>query len=113
MKDKRGTRNGIPIDLHRPAAPLFGLGSVYATPAVLRHLEQHGRKPSELLAYHAGGEWGHVPPKDADANDRAVNDGSRILSAYLVEGRRIWVITDAANDDGARTSTVLLFAEEY
>ncbi|WP_186510718.1 hypothetical protein [Caenimonas sedimenti] len=54
-----------------------------------------------------------MPPAEAAANDRSIQDGSRILSAYLVEGRRIWVITDAANDNGARTSTVLLFAEEY
>ncbi|TWO72980.1 hypothetical protein FN976_01710 [Caenimonas sedimenti] len=113
MKDRHGTRNGVPIDPHRPSAPLFGLGSVYATPAVLQHLKQHGRRPSELIGYHAGGDWGHVPPAEAAANDRSIQDGSRILSAYLVEGRRIWVITDAANDNGARTSTVLLFAEEY
>jgi hypothetical protein len=106
-------RQRVRIDPHRPAKPLFGLGSVYGTPAVLQHLEAHGRKPSEFLGYHAGGDWGQVSPADAAANERAVNDGSRILSAYLVEGRRIWVITDAADDSGTRGSTVLLFAEEY
>lgn len=104
---------GNPLQVHRPANPLFGLGHVYATPAVLRHLSLHGRVAAELLAYHAGGEWGSVPADDAASNTRAVKDGSRILSVYLVEGRRIWCITDAADEKGTRHSTALLFAEEY
>lgn len=114
MTDEKFPRPcGNPIQVHRPATPLFGLGHVYATPAVLRHLSVHGRFAAELLAYHAGGEWGSVPTEDATSNMRAVKDGSRILSAYLVEGRRIWCITEAADDEGTRHSTVLLFAEEY
>jgi hypothetical protein len=114
MTDEMRRRpRGDPIQVHRPAKPLFGLGHVYATPAVLRHLSVHGRLAAELLAYHAGGVWGLVPAEDATSNTRAIKDGSRILSAYLVEGRRIWCITDAADEGGTRHSTVLLFADEY
>ncbi|RYH28382.1 MAG: hypothetical protein EON54_23420, partial [Alcaligenaceae bacterium] len=105
MTDENQNKESILIHPHRPTKALFGLGSLYATPAVVRHLELHGRFPAELLGYHAGGEWGQLPSEDAAANDRAVKDGSRILSAYVVEGRRIWVITDAADDDGVRSST--------
>ena len=52
--------------------------------------------------------------EDAALNRAAVTDGSRILSAYVVEGDRLWVITDAAHDDeGNRQSTCLLLPEEY
>jgi hypothetical protein len=96
-----------------PTRPLFGSGTVYATPAVLDYLAAHGRRPAELLGFHQGGEWGELSPADRKANDLAVKDGSRILSCYLVEGRKVFVITEAAGDDDRRGSTCLLFAEEY
>jgi hypothetical protein len=37
-----------------------------------------------------------------EANDRAVVDGSHILSSYLVEGERVWVITESVNEQGVR-----------
>lgn len=112
MKNKKHPY-GSPIQVHRSAQPLFELGLIYGAPEVLRHLSVHGRIASELLAYHAGGEWGSIPVEDAASNTVAVQDGSRILSTYLVEGRHIQCITDAAGEDGTRYSTVLLFAQEY
>jgi hypothetical protein len=97
----------------RPTRPLFGTGAVYATPGVLSHLAAHSRKPAELLGFHQGGDWGDVSAADRKANDLAVKDGSRILSCYLVEGRKVFVITEAAEADDRRASTCLLFAEEY
>jgi hypothetical protein len=93
--------------------PLFGSGAVYATPAVLDYLAAHGRRPAELLGFHQGGEWGELSPADRKANDLAVKDGSRIVSCYVVEWRKIFVVTEAAGDDARRASTCLLFAEEY
>jgi hypothetical protein len=92
---------------------LFGLGVVYATPQAITFLMGHGRKPAELLGFHQAGDWGDVSAADRKANDLAITDGSRVLSCYLVEGRKIFVITEAAGDDELRASTCLLFAEEY
>jgi hypothetical protein len=62
-----------------------------------------------LLSQHAHGEWGDLCEEDWAANDRAVVEGGRILSAYqLPSGNRIWVITEAD-----RSSTCLLRPDEY
>jgi hypothetical protein len=42
-------------------------------------------------------------------NDRSVEDGCRVLSAYhLRDGTKIWVITEAD-----RSATTILLPEEY
>jgi hypothetical protein len=92
---------------------LFELGTVYGSPAVLEHLEVHSLYPNALLGAHCHGDYGVVNEDAARANDRAVIDGGRILSAYLVEGKSVWVITDAVNEQGVRLSTTLLFPSEY
>jgi hypothetical protein len=100
--------------LRQAGKPLFELGMVYGTPAVLKHLEAHGRYPSALLGAHCHGDYGLVDEDDWKANDRAVVDGSRILSSYFVEkGERIWAVTDAVDEQGVRRSTTLLFPSEY
>lgn len=99
--------------LRQSGKPLFELGMVYGTPAVLKHLEAHGLYPNALLGAHCHGDYGLVSEHDSKANDQAVVDGSRILSAYLVEGERVWVITDAVNEQGVRQSTTLLYPREY
>jgi hypothetical protein len=48
------------------------------------------------LFWHSQGFWGEVSEGDQQANDRAVEDGERILSAYIAEnGTRFWIITEA------------------
>ena len=89
--------------------PLFPLGQTVATPGALQALEESGESPLEFLKRHVHGDWGEVGSDDARANDRAVRDGSRILSAYRTNsGNRIWVITEAD-----RSSSCLLLPEEY
>jgi len=51
---------------------------------------------------------------DMRANAEALRCGSRILSAYvLATGVKIWIITEAENDEGNRAATTLLLPEEY
>lgn len=90
------------------AAPLFLLGRVVATPGALKLLVMAGQDPGELLDRHQSGDWGNVPPADAAENRRSVRHGWRILSAYQVGSRRIWIITEAD-----RSSTCLLLPEDY
>ena len=94
--------------------PLFKLGQVVATPGALESLEKAGQSPWEFLSRHAGGDWGTVDAGDSAANDAALKDGSRILSAYLLkDGVKIWVITEAEDDHGHRAATTILLPDEY
>ncbi len=84
----------------------FELGRVVATPGALKLLDWPGAL--SLIARHRRGDWGDLKPDDREANERALADGDRILSAYEVEGERVWVITEAD-----RSSTCVLLAREY
>lgn len=95
--------------------PLFKLGQVVATPGALEALERAGQTPWEFLSLHLVGNWGVVDAEDAEANNRALKDGSRLLSAYMLkDGKtKIWVITEAQDDQGNRSATTLLLPDEY
>jgi hypothetical protein len=67
-----------------------------------------GVSPAVLLARHRSCDWGDVDADDRRANDRAVREGSRILSAYKTAAGRVWLITEPA-----RSATTLLVPEEY
>jgi hypothetical protein len=100
-----------PCDLrsHQLAKPLFPLGRIVATRAVLSHLEHHGIAADLYLKRHVIGDWGTVPAEDAQANCLAVERHARILSSYpTVGGLTIWVITEAD-----RSATTPLFPDEY
>ena len=84
------------------------LGALLATPGALRLLVRAGVSPTMLLARHASGDWGDVPPEDADENRLSIEHGFRVLSSYSVDGERIWIITEAD-----RSATTLLLPEEY
>ena len=94
--------------------PLFSLGGVVATPAALALLEKPGVATVTLLNRHQCGDWGDLNRHDRVANDAALVNGSRLLSAYVIKGERVWVITEAVGEDGAtRVSTCILLPEEY
>ncbi len=88
--------------------PLFPLGQVVATPAVLAHFTAHGLSLLRYLNRHSRGDWGDVPSEDAAANVASIERGTRILSSYKVADETVWVITEAD-----RASTTLLFPSEY
>ena len=81
--------------------PKFPLGQTLATPGALKALEESGQSPAFFLEKHVQGDWGTLGDEDKQANDQALVDGSRILSAYrTLKGERIWIITEAADDTG-------------
>jgi len=86
----------------------FPLGQIVATPGALALLDRGGVNAAELIRQHQSGDWGNVPPEDAEENELAIVQGYRILSSYLIAEERIWVITEAD-----RSSTTLLLPEEY
>ena len=94
--------------------PKFQLGRLLSTPAALKAIQDAGQEPAFFLEKHAAGEWGDVCADDGQANDQALVDGSRILSAYkTLKGVRIWIITEAVGDDGKRAATTFLEPSEY
>lgn len=87
----------------------FPLGRILATSGALSALANSGQTALEFLARHSRGDWGEVCKEDQAANDRAVEVGERILSAYkTTRGVRIWIITE-----WDRSVTTLLLPEEY
>jgi len=96
------------------SAPLFPLGRIVFTLGATDSATWD--EIFELLARHVRGDWGCVAPEDAAANDRAVQVGLRILSAYAIDcdvetygcGDRIWIVTEAD-----RSVTTILLPSEY
>jgi hypothetical protein len=96
--------------------PLFKLGAVVATPGVLEALERAGQNVWVFLTQHLAGDWGVVDADDKAANEQSLKDGSRLLSAYLLsdpEKTKIWVVTEATDDNGVRQATTVLLPDEY
>lgn len=95
--------------------PKFKLGRVVGTPGALEALEASNQPPTEFLDRHVRGDWGEeLCEEDRQANDQALTDGSRILSAYkTANGTKLWIITEAADDGGNRLATTLLLPDEY
>ena len=94
--------------------PKFDLGQIVATPGALEVIAQSGHSPAEFLDRHVRGDWGSLSAEDRQLNDDALTDGSRILSAYRTRtGKKIWIITEAADDRGQRAATTILLPDEY
>ena len=55
------------------------------------------------------GDWGDLNAADRAANDRALQSGERIISAYrLGNDQKIWIITEAD-----RSATTIVLPAEY
>ncbi len=94
---------------HYKLEPLFPLGQVVATPGALAALETAGQAPHEFLVRHVCGEWGDLVEEDVRENERALEQGHRLFSAYNTnDGARIWVITE-----WDRSVTTILTPLEY
>ena len=89
-------------------------GQILATPAALHLIHDSDHTVHELLDRHLTGDWGTIATADAHANERALKDGSRILSAYDVgDGDRVWIITEAEGPLGRRAATTIILPSEY
>lgn len=89
----------------------FELGQIVATRGVAIWATQDPSRSDHLnsmLSRHASGDWGEVCEEDKQANEYALRDGSRLLSAYTVDGTKFWIITE-----WDRSVTTVLFPDEY
>lgn len=91
----------------------FMLGEVVATRGALALLESNNASPITYISRHLSGDWGDLDADDKRANEHALKNGARIFSAYNVGSERLYVITEAVDDRGVRSSTCLLLPEEY
>ena len=85
----------------------FRLGHIVSTPNALSQLSRedilHG-----IHRYQAG-DWGDVDADDRTANERALVEGTRLLSVYCsAAGVKFWIITEAD-----RSVTTVLLPEDY
>ena len=86
---------------------VFRLGRIVATPNALESITHEDILTG--IKRHQAGDWGDVSGEDRAANDRALSEGSRILSAYdATNGTRFWIITEAD-----RSVTTVLLPEDY
>ena len=89
--------------------PLFSLGQVVATPGALEAFAATGERITHYVAKHQSGEWGGLDRHDKRANQQALKNGARLLSAYhLSDGTKIWIWTEAD-----RSSTCVMLPSEY
>ncbi len=87
----------------------FALGRLYCTPGVIAASLAADDDVFLYLQRHAVGDWGDVDSEDWQANDRALQEGTRLLSAYhLKNGTKVWIVTEAD-----RSTTTLLLPDEY
>ena len=92
----------------------FSLGQILATPGALDAIEEAGQLAVDFLNRHAQGDWGEVGEEDAQLNQQALADGSRLLSVYRTsKGVKLWIITEATDDTDQRAATTILLPEEY
>ena len=97
------------------AVKSFPLGQIVATQGVLASVPNPHM--IECLTRHSRGDWGNVCREDAASNNRALIDGSRLLSAYAIDPTKpakgygencFWIITE--HD---RSVTTFLLPSEY
>ena len=92
-----------------PRKSSFKIGKLVITPGALAAITESGESPCAYVVRHMGSDWGEVDQEDWKLNDEAVQENTRILSAYsLKSGVRIWIITEAD-----RSSTCILLPSEY
>jgi len=102
------------VSLNETTKAKFHPGQIVATPGALEALQDAGQQPHEFLVRHLSGDWGDLDQEDCQLNDAALVDGSRLLSAYVTrKNERLWIITEAADDEGRRLATTILKPEDY
>lgn len=84
----------------------FDIGKLVATQRALQEFRRD--ELWDCLVKHMANDWGDLCQEDKDLNDQAVRQGGRILSAYTVRGKKVWIITEAD-----RASTTILLPDEY
>jgi hypothetical protein len=90
---------------HRRAR--FSLGRTMITAGARRELPE--AEVLTALGWHVRGDWGDVDDEDWEANERALKEGTRLVSVYRSSGGvKFYIITE-----WDRSLTTVLLPEEY
>lgn len=90
---------------------MLDVGNIMATQGIMQLIEENksfAKGVAYALKRHMTCDWGEVCQEDKEANDLALANGERILSAYTIDGVKIWIITE-----WDRSYTTVLLPEEY
>jgi hypothetical protein len=93
----------------KPILKLLHLGKIVIGPGAIKVITDAEQTPLEFLLRHIYKDWGEVCRADKKVNDRAFENGGRILSAYSTKkNSKIWVTTEKD-----RSSTCIMLPEEW
>lgn len=97
--------NGFP-ELHIFTTAKFPLGKVVITANAASQLDPVA--VADALSSHANGDWGIICKEDWEANEEALREGGRLMSAHGSSDERFWIITESD-----RSVTTVLMPEDY
>jgi len=84
----------------------FRLGETIATEGAIEAVGFE--RCRELMMRHYVNDWGDLGKEDKDLNDRALAEGGRLFSCYIVGKEKFYVVTE--HD---RSKTTIMTADEY
>lgn len=89
---------------------LFELGQIVTTSGIAHQCEfpDFANEVRKSLGRHIKGDWGDLCEEDKNLNNQAIKEGTRILSAYNILDKKVYIITE-----WDRSATTILFADEY
>jgi hypothetical protein len=87
--------------------PKFWTGLLCVTTPADQKIEQ--KEIHAAFCRHESGDWGDACDEDREANERALEYGGRLFSAYYdSKGVKFWIITEAD-----RSATTVLLPDDY
>ena len=98
------------------------IGEVYATKGVNADAEENKEFKEFInvsINRHINRDFGEMEIEDIEANNDAIKYGSRIFSSYKInenlknENDKLWIITEAENENKEREYTTILYPKEY
>ena len=85
---------------------LFKLGKLVMTQGAINKISIDDMQIG--LMKHSMGDWGDMPEEDKIQNNKSLEWGDRLMSAYKSGETKFWIITEAD-----RSVTTILLPEEY
>jgi len=96
------------------SSPGFRPGRLVATPGAHAALQRNDQSPLHYLLRHLNCDWGIMSEEDKQTNKDSLQNGARLMSYYLMpDGTKLWIITEAEDEEGNRSATTLLLPDEY
>ena len=98
------------------------VGEIYATKGESEDAEKNENFREFInicINRHIKEDFGEMEEEDIESNKEAINNGSRIFSSYKIdenlnnENEKLWIITEAENENKEREYTTILYPKEY